>query len=268
MRCALECTIEGKLKLPGRIDTPWFENKRLVIELDKDGFASLIRLEGPVSEDDMISMLVIQEPGRPPHFQGAGGEKIRRELEHGLQIIESTLGVFLRISRIRWEYATSIAIPETPEEQQQIQWNNLRVMPELEDTTRTPTMEDFESMLHMGYHARDLATTMSFFREGDTDLRIFRFITAFFSFYFVLEGLYANGQFGGREVRAEFGKSAVLRSAIERALSLPLYSRPARFKEILTVNDFLGRVNKPRDVEGVIHMLVWVRGDLHHFVNR
>src|SRR5580698_586184 len=130
MRCALEASIEGKLRLPADMDTPWFNGKRLVIKRDSDGFASFIRIEGPISPDDIISMTVVQAPGMPPHFHGTGGVKIREDLENELKQIESTLGVFFRITRIRWEHATSIVIPETPEEAALIQWNNLRVMRE------------------------------------------------------------------------------------------------------------------------------------------
>jgi hypothetical protein len=85
-------TIEGKLRLPADLDTPSFNNKRLVIKRDNEGFASLIRIEGPVAPDDMISMAVIQDPGMPPHFHGTGGVKIREGLENELKQFESTLG--------------------------------------------------------------------------------------------------------------------------------------------------------------------------------
>ncbi len=51
MRCALEAIIEGKLRLPADLDTLWFNSKRLVIERDDAGYASLIRIEGPVAQD-------------------------------------------------------------------------------------------------------------------------------------------------------------------------------------------------------------------------
>ena len=268
MRCALETTIEGRLRLPSDLETAWFTGKRLTIKCDKEGFASLIRIEGRVSPDDMISMTVIQDPGLPPHFHGTGGVKIREDLENELKQLESTLGVFFGITRIRWEHATSIAIPETPEEAASIQWNNLKVMRvHRDERPKEPTVEDFSATLHMGYHARELATIMSFFREGDGDMRIFRYISAFYSFYFVIEGLFANGRFGNKEVRAEFKKSKVLTDAITHVLGLPLYSGPARIKGVVSIDEFLKLVKQGRNVDGIIHMITWVRGDVHHFVN-
>ena len=103
----------------------------------------MIRIEGPVAPDDMISLTVIEAPGMPPHFHGTGGTKIREELENELKQIESTLGVFFRVTRIEWESATSIAIPETSEEATGIQWNNLRIARDEVDPPQEPAMEYF-----------------------------------------------------------------------------------------------------------------------------
>jgi hypothetical protein len=71
MRCALECPIEGKIRLTADIDVPWFNDKRLKIKRDENGYASVIRIEGPVQANDMISMLVEHLPDGIVHFNGA-----------------------------------------------------------------------------------------------------------------------------------------------------------------------------------------------------
>jgi hypothetical protein len=267
MRYALECPIEGKIRLIADVDVPWFNDKRLIIKRDKNGYASVIRIEGPVQPNDMISMLVEQLPNSMVHFNSAGGIQIRQELEEELKLIESTLGVYCKVSRVRWESAASIAIPETPEEEKTIQWNNFKWSPPEPDDTVDISLEDFDTILQLGHFARGLSTTMSFFREGNLDMRTRRFITAFFSFYFVLEGLYANGQFHGKRVRTEFAKSSILTKRIQDVLQFPAYNRPSRTNRTLSIDEFLGLVNKPKTVEGIIHLLVWIRGDLHHFAN-
>ena len=175
--------------------------------------------------------------------------------------------MYCKVSRVRWESAASIAIPETPEEEGTIQWNNLKWLPPEPNDNVDISLEDFDTILQLGHFARDLSTTMSFFREGNLDMRTRRFITAFFSFYFVLEGLYANGQFHSKQVRTEFAKSVVLTKRIQDVLHFPAYNRPSRTNRMLSIDELLKLVNKPKTVEGIIHLLVWVRGDLHHFVN-
>jgi hypothetical protein len=268
MRYALECTVDARIRLPQDIDGEWFRGRRLVIKRDHEGFVSTIRIEGKVPDEDPIAMSVVQEPGKPTAFKSSGGGDIRRELQSELQLIESTLGLYCKLTRIRWEEATAIIIPESREEEQRIQWNNLRITRESPDNHVRISAEDFCTLLQLGNFARELVTTMSFFREGNIDLKTFRFITAFFSFYFILEGLYANGKSKNKEVCLEFAKSQLLRATIATTLQMPLYSggieKPG---DIFSIDQFLSLARKRRDVEGVIHMLVWVRGDLHHFVN-
>ena len=188
MRCALECPIEGKIRLIADVDVPWFNDKRLIIKRDKNGYAAVLQIEGPVQPNDMISMLVEQLPNGMVHFNSAGGIQIRQELEEELKLIESTLGVYCKVSRVRWESAASIAIPETPEEEKTIQWNNLKWSPPEPDDTVDISLEDFDTILQLGHFARGLSTTMSFFREGNLDMRTRRFITAFFLLLFCAGG--------------------------------------------------------------------------------
>src|ERR1039457_812856 len=105
MRCALECPIEARIKLPNDLNTPWFNDKRLAIKRDDNGYAAVIRIEGKVAPDDMMTMLVQNLPNGMTHFNGAGGIKVREELKEELKLVESTLGLFCKLSRVRWEYA-------------------------------------------------------------------------------------------------------------------------------------------------------------------
>lgn len=260
--------MEARIKLNAPLDCNWFFGLRLTIDLSQDGYASTIRIEGKVDECDMIAMTVENTPAGVPHFNLSGGFQIQRTLVEELKVVESTLGLFCKLSRIRWEYATFIAIPETPEEERTVQWNRLRVTEPDEDTEVSYSSGNLWTLLQLGHFARDLSVTIAFFREGAGDLRSRRYISAYFSFYFVIEGLYANGQFGGKEVRAEFGKSKILMSSINEVLSFPLYSSSGDAQAALSLEDLLSIVKKPRTALGVIHLLVWLRGDLHHFVNR
>src|ERR1017187_5410323 len=157
MRCALECPIEAKIKLPRDLDSLWFNGKRLIIRRDEDGYASVIRIEGKVAEHDIIKMVVEKLPNGMTHFNSSGGIKIREELEEELKLVESTLGLFCKLSRVRWEYASSTAIPETPDEQQDIQWNSLKWGESEENTEVSLPIEDFWAILNLGHFARDLS---------------------------------------------------------------------------------------------------------------
>jgi hypothetical protein len=285
MRFALEASVEARIRLPRDIDEPWFHGKRLKITRDADGFIAKIRVEGPVEEQDMISNVVEQLPNGMLHFSGAGGVEAHRQLETELQLIESTLGLYFKLTRVRWEFAEAIAIPETEAENAAVQFNNFKISHVPPNAMREPTLADFYLFLQMGNCARDLASTMAFYREGMHDLDTMRFITAFFSFYFVMEGLYSNRKWRANEVTAEYLKSDVLTKSIETALAAPGFQRP-RTGLIYSIENFLQMANSAiasyaqknplkqaraplaRDVAGVIEMIVWVRGELHHFGNK
>jgi hypothetical protein len=97
----------------------------------------------------------------------------------------------------------------------------MKFTPTPPDTTCAPDMMSFSTMLHIAYFARDLSETMAFCREGISDINTFRYITAFFSFYFVIEGLYANGKWRLNEVTAEYLKSdpVIPRTRFDQRLS-------------------------------------------------
>ena len=264
MRCALECEVEGNLRLPSDVSVSWYGDRKLSFTRDAGGLVRRVRIEGVVEEADAACQTVRNIPGQPVSFESTGGVKISSQLREELQAIESTLGLFCNVARLRWEFATIVLIPENAEEAQNVQWNNVSVS-RAKREYRALSLEEFGTLLHTGYHARELSHIMSFYREGNMDMDTSRFISAFFSFHFVLEGLYANGQFKTQSVWHEFKRSTVLRSAVQEAIELPLYSKPAKFPHILTIDQLLSHYKQEKTTEGLLYMLVRMRGDLHHF---
>ncbi len=168
MRYAFECPVEGKVKLPdGARRMAWF-GKDLTFGCDEDGTLKTIRIEAPVSEDETISQVSTLGPdGRITGLVARGGEKIHKELLEDLQALESAFGFYLNLSRIRREFMTGIAVPETPEEQARIEWNNMRFTREIRDDYSEVTLDHFKGILEMAHICRPLAATMAFFREGE-----------------------------------------------------------------------------------------------------
>lgn len=281
MRVALECSVDARIRLPQDIDEPWFRNKQLIIRRNAEGYISTIRIEGRAEQDDIPANTVEIAANGMMHFTASGGLRIHTELEGELQLVESTLGLFCKLSRVRWEHATTILIPETEEEERLIKFNNLSMSRTPPDDSCDPGLADFYAFLQIGNCARDIVQTLAFYREGCMDLNGGRFITAFFSFYFVIEGLYSNGKWRQNEVKVEYLKSNVLRESIGTALAMPLFQKP-RTNLIYSLEDFLRMANRvvaeyvakdpkkaraplTRNIDDVIEMITWVRGELHHF---
>jgi hypothetical protein len=233
---------------------------------DKQGYISSVRIEARVEPEDRVKRVIINEPGKPPHLASTGGTRVYRKLVEDLQSIESSLALYLNLSRVRWEEATTIVVPETPEEQADIQFNNFKMAATVPDEPTHVSAQDLAGILGIAEACRDLAATMAFYREGETDLKHLRYITAFFSFYFILEGLYRHGKTKNKDVEAEFKNSSVLVECVDNFISVGERVRRPQF--VYSLSQLVERSQGKWDRRGVIHMIVWTRGHLHHFVNK
>src|SRR5580704_720907 len=106
MRYALECPVESRISLKEDFHSNWF-GKLLSLSRDQEGIVNKIRLEAAVPPEDDLKHLVTVTGGRVTHIGARGSAKIHRQLETDLQSIESTLGYYFGLKRIRWELATS-----------------------------------------------------------------------------------------------------------------------------------------------------------------
>jgi hypothetical protein len=101
----------------------------------------------------------------------------------------------------------------------------------------------------------------SFFREGINDCQSFRYINAFYNFYFIIEDLYGNGKNKNAAVMHELETSEDFKSFVQWMLE----DIRAHRKHYKNINIHLKEMHENYDVEGIIHLLVHMRGRLHHF---
>lgn len=263
MKLRLECDVDSLIELPDDIDVNWF-GRQVYFKRDDKGVFSHIRIEGSLPDYPNSSITYKQE---------GAGIRIDIDISHehqsallsDLQVIEGVFAFFEELSRIRWDTATMSLVPEASEEEKRATVYGIRIGPNPNRSVRRIPIERFEDLMAMSHACRDLSTVLAFFREGLNDLDTSRYISAFYNFYFVIEGLYGNRKTDNRAVKAEFKKSKLLRACIKQQI-LSGWPRPYR-EDLPTIDDMLKRVQKPADVDGIIHLLVFMRGDLHHFVN-
>ncbi|MGV3707408.1 MAG: hypothetical protein ACO1Q7_01110 [Gemmatimonas sp.] len=180
-----------------------------------------------------------------------------------LQYIESLGSFWLGIHRIYWNECSIEWRPESPEEKQKLSVfshrRSLSYPRDLKEMTPRRLAEIMRPRVHLEY----LVVPLSFFREGDNDFLHGRDINAFFNFYFFLEGLYGGGKSKNDAVRAEFLKSSQMRSATQRFLDRLNDADMAGNRAEL--DPFPRLKNCDYSVEGLIKLLVSIRGTLHHF---
>lgn len=189
---------------------------------------------------------------------------LRTELLSDLQQIEGLLAFHFKVSRVRWDTARSESVAETEEERGLGAYSlqTTRSIPDWRSGELTP--QAAEKLTERSVEHPQLTVPLSFWREGNNDLHSFRFINAFFNFYFVLEGRYANGKTGNDEVQKQFMRSDQLKGIISRIL-------PAHLNNGVTPNALMQALERSRldlTTDGVITLLIKTRGEVHHYSER
>jgi hypothetical protein len=264
MRYALECDVEGKVRFKQKTKVSWGK-KTIYFDRDDAGMLNKIRIEGPVPDDEKIVARVEQRSDGIPQISEEGGGRIHRELIAELQALESVFAYYYNLKRVRWDAVTCIAVPETREEEALLEFNNTKITRNPLDPITDVDLDNLPRLVKLALRCKHLASPLAFHREGRSDIRNLRFITAYFSYYFVLEGLYGNGKTKNDAIEAEFKRSRVLHSAIQQCMD---HGFPATaMSNVYTVEGLLASKGKKLTLDNIIWLLVRTRGDLHHFVN-
>jgi hypothetical protein len=185
-------------------------------------------------------------------------------IQQDLQNLESSVALMYPLRHIHWETPRLNVIFETPDEENPPDWSPLMDF-RPGRSRRAPLQPDdqaFQSFALLSTRHGQMAVALSFWREGSNEFEEGHFINAFYNYYFVLEGLYANGKFKEDAVLAEFRKSLEFRE------SLAMFLKDGQpLNHIRQVTDMLTRRTLSRDADGILKLIVRTRGDLHHFAD-
>ena len=107
---------------------------------------------------------------------------------------------------------------------------------------------------------------MSFYREGHNEYKLSRYINAFYNFYFIIEGLFANGKFKTNDVIREYLASPVLVPIVQEFLDkVGSNYDPNESATREQLEAELKTRDQPITTDAVIKLIVKKRGELHHF---
>jgi hypothetical protein len=193
---------------------------------------------------------------------------IKDELVRDLQRIESILALSGNLKRVNWQKSTLEYYPETEAEH-----NRVQLMPpwfflwefQPDDPTEL-SVDNLVRMVSATDVLKPLIVPMAFYREGRNEYRVGRYIGAFFNFYFVIEGLFGNGQWRTDDVIRELLKSPVFTTFVQQLLDK--VAKNGDLAEGLTkaqLEQELKSRGQDYTPEGLIKLVVKKRGELHHF---
>lgn len=230
------------------------------------GSIGRIQILAPADRPERFRSELIPTPGQTADWQMTlnTDEDLLDSIERDFQELEGHMALFLGLTRIRWSEMKWELVFDAPEERTATQvfgFQERRRHREPPVQVEKKGLEDLVS--NIGAHPT-LVAPLAFLREGNSDFASFRFINAFFNFYFVLEGLFGNGKTKNPAVEKAFKDSP----ALVRALTDMLPELKRRdIKVWARLQSECAVFNQALNAEGAIRLLVRTRGRLHHFSN-
>ena len=226
--------------------------RALLLSTVVDNYSSYLPTVGRDSSTDMLTFTI------------RDGELAHRLIDMA-QHIEAIGSFWLGISKVYWERPIRRWIGDTSEELDLLktlpnEWKETR---NEKDLNLKVTPEILGSIIaNRSLHA-NLTLPMSFYREGSNDFKRGYYANAFVNFYFYLDDIYGAGATKNKQVEERLKKSVHVRAAVQEAIEE--LERPGPSENLDQVMSFLLEERKPLTVDGVIELIVQIRGNLAHF---
>lgn len=267
MKYSITCKVDSMAELD-RLES--FENEGYLYEFipGRQNRLEEIRITVAVPNPALFhSTIAPGKPGGPAiHLTIKRDPEVRREVLLKFQKLESLLSFCGEVTdRIHWDAPKDNIICESEEELRATNVFGYQPTEKVERTVFRIGPKSLGDVVSVIDRFDSLIAPMAFWREGVLEHHSLRFINSFFNFYFVLEGIFGNGKTKNSNVEDEFLKSKNFRISLDSIIKIYRDDpRTGRRNELQTI---LARRGKQLDAEGVIHLLVRTRGELHHFSN-
>ncbi|NMF64913.1 hypothetical protein [Brasilonema octagenarum] len=181
------------------------------------------------------------------------------------QHIEALGSFWFGIKKIYWESPKRAWIAESFEEQEALEFSTHDFQQESHENKCYREMSPgmLASLVQNRLLHQHLVLPMSFYREACNDFSSGRYTSSFINFYFYLDDLYGQGKTKNKEVEKLFKSSEHIRKAIEQTIQL--YQNVGDSENFDQLKKFLDMEKCEFNVDGIIELIVQVRGNLSHF---
>lgn len=267
MKISLECGIKGKIKIGRQLKVVKGSKEYLLIP-DNEGWLSKIKIIKKVAVPDKYSAKIGPGKGKVKHeiiITGDREEKL--ELIREFQELEGILSFETvgSLKSIEWDAPTEDFIAETEEEEKQVEVHNFCFAKEYPEYPASLDEEGFGNIIRIKEHYVSLIVPQAFYREGTNEFASRRYINAFYNFYFILEDFYARGKTKNRVIGEEFRSSKEFRGFVDWVIKGINNKYP---KHRMSIERFCKEEGVAYDTDGLIDLLLKVRGSLHHYSSR
>ena len=267
MRYRIKAPVDGSVLLqpPHKSVSARRAGVEFSLEVGKTGTVSFATASAPVPSDKIAHFAGSIEPGDgrvAAKFRIGGDRELHEQLLAALQDLEIDLAFASRggLERIRWSELEQSFIAETDDERAMLAVTSLTVSNAYPQPTVGFTPASFAKIVDYTTNTKELLAAKAFFIDGQRDFGQFRYAQAFINCYYVLEWLYADGQFRQKSVLRSFERSAVLNQGLE--ITLKTLSRDKTKWQAFVPQ--ISSTSKPPTIGDLRRYLVETRGRVHH----
>ncbi len=261
MKWSLDCKVKSKIKIAHEIKFN-HNDKEYVFYPNSNGFLEGIKIIVKVEHPEKFYSK-IDENEKPVKITIESDKELYNALIKEFWELESIMAFSAGVRKINWENPEMKVICETPEEKANVKVFGVSWNKEYPDPERPMDEETLKEMVVSKDKYSSLTVIKSFWREGMNEFNSFRFIESFFNFYFVIEGLYGNGKTKNNNVKKELKKSSEFLSNLKN--NMDEFAKPLFREHFDKVKEMLSKMSKNYDSDGMICLIIKIRGVLHHF---
>jgi len=249
MKLRLECNANSQTLCDEILDIELENGHVLTLYPNESGILHRIAIEASTSTWETSTSSIPERRVHQVVFKV--DEELKGALITDLRFVESALCMY-GVHALDWRCVKVTLVPESPQEAEGLQVTSTQLAFKYEGTPRPLKTHLLRDCF------RPLTVPLSFFREGEVLFRDFRYVSAFRSYYYILEGFYAGGTHRNQE--RELKRSKELVESVDTALR----QLPGGDHEN-NIHHLLDRYRKPRTAKGVLELLVVLRHDMQHY---
>lgn len=271
MKYRLRAPVIGRLFVrPG--ENPVVTRDDLVLELHVDDTRRVrevsVTATVPLELVKKFESQIVKVPGQLTEVKIGGDRNLHRRLIEELQMFEAgyafEVGEDHPLYRVRWDLWNEEFIPETDEEREKLIVRGFGAMRKQQPGRH---IVDIRHLQRFFAHVRRydaLLIPFSFHREAMNDFQEEQYVQAFVNFYYVIEDFFADGKSSAKEVFKAFRASDLLTEIMTETLKQ--FSGTHRHDQALQA--FLQDEKLDYSVEGLMQLLIRMRGNLHHYYSK
>jgi hypothetical protein len=265
VKFSLECDVDSNILLRKEIKAV-DGTKEFILIPNQQGILSKIKLIAKVPNPQQFFSKI--EPGTGEaklNITINRDSKLYEEIISDIQELESILSFSADLKRIFWEMPKEECIAENEEEREKLKVFGMQFLKRYADNPVLLEEYTFQRMIDSRKNYSSLSILKAFFREGKNEFKSFRYIYAFYNFYFIIEDIYGGGKTKEKDVLQNFKQSTELLGLVE--LTMKNYIETDR-RHLTNIERLLQEEKLSYTTEGMIELIWKVRGNLHHYISK